>query len=427
MRIVSAQIEALQEPIGTAFAFKGSYSAKPMWNTVVRLTGESGARATGLANQGVVWSDASVAAKFSPTGGNALMYLLSDFARARAVGVEFERPDELMRALLPAVWAYGKTLAGGNLRETFALNALVALDTAAWLLWAKEKGIRSFDDLIPRKARPFMSCRHESIAAIPLIAYSADLEAVKKEVDEGRFFLKIKLGSDPNRDGDPEKMLDWDARRLTDIHAMLKDLPCAHSDSGRIPYYLDANGRYDSVQRLERLLEQADRIGMLDRIAILEEPFPETLEADVRGLPVRVAADESAHSDADIRALLDMGYGAFALKPIAKTMSMTFDMIAEAGLRGAPCFCADLTVNAAMVDLNKNFAARLPPIPGLKVGLLESNGGQFYTRWQEMIRALAYPDGAWVRPREGLYRLDEEFYRTSGGIFEPMDAYENLL
>ena len=418
MRITRYELEAIQEPIKAAFAFKGRSSAKPMWNTAVRLTGASGEAAAGMSNQGILWSDAAVHGAYSYAGGNALMYLMSEFALRRAREIEFDHPAELLRQLLPQVLEYGKRISGmPAMRETFALNALVALDTAAWLLYAAENGINRFDDLVPEKARPFLGARHERIAAIPLITYSASMEDVLREVDAGCFFLKIKIGSDPEHDGDPEKMLEWDRQRLRSIHAALKDRPCAHSESGQIPYYLDANGRYDSKERLMRLLDDADAIGALERIAILEEPFPEELHVSVADLPVRLAADESAHSDRDVQSRIDMGYRAIALKPIAKTMSMTFDMIRVCGQREIPCFCADLTVNARMVDLNKNFAARLQPIPGLKVGLLESNGHQYYARWEEMCRALPYPDGTWIHPKDGLYCLDESFYQNSGGLF----------
>ncbi|HML45946.1 MAG TPA: L-alanine-DL-glutamate epimerase, partial [Clostridia bacterium] len=353
MRITRYELEAIQEPIKAAFAFKGRSSAKPMWNTAARLTGDTGKTAMGLSNQGILWSDAAVHGAFSYAGGNALMYLMSEFALQRAREIEFSHPAQLLRQLLPQVLEYGRRISGmPAMRETFALNALVAVDTAAWLLYAAEQGIDRFDDLIPEKARPYLTAKHERIAAIPLITYSASMADVLREVEAGCFFLKIKIGSDPEHDGDPEKMLAWDQQRLKSIHEALKDRPCAHSESGHIPYYLDANGRYDSKERLLRLLDYADAIGALERIAILEEPFPEDLQASVADLPVRLAADESAHSDRDVQSRIDMGYRAIALKPIAKTMSMTFDMIEVCGKRAIPCFCADLTVNAWMVDLN---------------------------------------------------------------------------
>ena len=427
MRIVNAEIEYIPEPLKATFAFKGKYNAKPMWNTAVRLTSDAGTTATGFSNEGILWSDPAVYNKFSNSGGSAVMYLMSDYAVQLARGFSFDTPDELTRALLPKVWEYGRAVSGlANLRKTFALGSLVALDSAAWILYARENGL-SFDELVPANARPYLSARNDKLAAIPLITYTVSMKDLLREVEQGCFFLKIKIGSDPDHDGDPEKMLAWDCQRLTDIHEALKDISCAHSESGHIPYYLDANGRYDSKERLKRLIDHADHIGMLDRIAILEEPFPENAPIDVSDLPVRLAADESAHSAEDVRERIDMGYRAIALKPIAKTMSVTFDMLSVAGSAGVPCFCADLTVNAAMVDINKNFAARIAPIPGLKVGLLESNGHQYYANWEKMVAGLPYVGAGWIEPKDGLYRLDGEFYERSGGIFEENSMYSQLF
>ncbi|MBR6748265.1 MAG: L-alanine-DL-glutamate epimerase [Clostridia bacterium] len=428
MRIMKADIEFREEPIRAAFAFKGKYNAKPMWNIAVKLESDSGAVAYGVANQGILWSDAAVANSHTNSGGNMLMYLISEYACKRCIGVEFETPDELLREMLGDVYTYAKAVTGlPKLRETFALGGLVAFDTAAWLLYAKEKGITNFDGLIPERARPALSARHEKIAAIPLITYSASMDDILREVDGGCFFLKIKIGSDPEHDGDYDKMLAWDKQRLTDIHNALRERPCAWSENGHIPYYLDANGRYDSKDRLLRLLDHADHIGALERIAIMEEPFPEDAGIDVSDLPVRLAADESAHSDRDVEKRISMGYRAIALKPIAKTMSMSFDMLSVCAREGVPAFCADLTVPPVQVDLNKNFAARIPAIPGLKVGLLESNGHQYYTNWADMMRQLPIPDGAWVEPHDGLYTLDERFYRESGGIFLPSERYTEMF
>ena len=49
---------------------------------------------------------------------------------------------------------------------------------------------------------------------------------------------------------------------------------------------------------------------------------------------------------------------------------------------GIPCFCADLTVNPIMIDWNKNFAARLEQLSGMKIGVLETNGAQNYKNWK---------------------------------------------
>ena len=42
-----------------------------------------------------------------------------------------------------------------------------------------------------------------------------------------------------------------------------------------------------------------------------------------------------------------------ALKPIAKTLSMSLKIAAAAARRGVPCFCADLTVNPVLVEWNR--------------------------------------------------------------------------
>ena len=90
-------------------------------------------------------------------------------------------------------------------------------------------------------------------------------------------------------------MVRWDKERLSAIHEAVKDREIPYTKDGRIPYYLDANGRYDSKERLMQLLDHAQKIGALDRILIMEEPFPEEYRVDVRDIPVRLAADESAH------------------------------------------------------------------------------------------------------------------------------------
>jgi len=115
----------------------------------------------------------------------------------------------------------------------------------------------------------------------------------------------------------------------------------AHAD-GRLPYYFDANGRYESKDSLLRLLiTPIDR--RLDRIAILEEPFPEDVEAAstiwaCASLPTR-ARTPTRRGAADRPRLRRI-----ALKPIAKTLSMTLKIARLAHARGIPCFCADLTV-----------------------------------------------------------------------------------
>ncbi len=343
-------------------------------------------------------------------------------------GMRFSSPSELLDELLPQVHEHGKRISGNPaLRLTFALNSLVAVDNAAWQLYCAQNGISSFDEMIPEDTKPALSCRHDKLACIPLMTYGVSLDEVRKAVEEGYFFLKIKIGSDPDQDGDREKMLQWDIQRLTSIHETMKDLEVTYTEDGRVPYYLDANGRYDNKERLMRLLDSANRIGALDRIILLEEPFPEELELDVSDIPARLAADESAHSAADAVARMDMGYSAIALKPIAKTMSESLKIAKVAHERGVPCFCADLTVNPILVDWNKNVAARLAALPGMKIGVVESNGHQNYSRWAEMKSYHPCHGAAWTDALDGVFHLDTDFYERSGGILLESEHYAELV
>ena len=125
---------------------------------------------------------------------------------------------------------------------------------------------------------------------------------------------------------------------------------------------------------------------------------------------------------------MDLGYKAIALKPIAKTMSMSLKILAEAHKRNIPCFCADLTVNPWMVDFNKNVAARIAPLPGMKIGVLESNGPQNYSNWGKMrTYHPLFGKVSYIDPVAGIYNLGEEFYQTSGGIFCNAPYYTDLV
>jgi L-alanine-DL-glutamate epimerase-like enolase superfamily enzyme len=408
------------------WGFKGGFLTE-IWQVVAGMESLSGHRGVGLGVQSVLWSDSEVFAGYSEAAGNCLMLLLSAYALQRAVQMPFETPMDLLERLLPITYEYGRTLTQRpDLRLTFALNALVAVDNAAWMLYAQERGIACFDDLIPEAARPALSFRHEAVISVPAVGYGMPVEEVVRLVDSGYFMLKIKLGSDPDRDGDPEKMLEWDRERLEAIHAAVKDRETAHSSTGRVQYYLDPNGRYDSKERILRLLDAVERMGALERTLLLEEPFPEHLKVDVSDLPVRVVADESAHTERDAIERIDLGYGAIALKPIAKTLSMSFRIAQAAYTRGVPCFCADLTVNPILVDWNKSMAARLAPLPGLNAGLLENNGFQNYRDWDRLKSYHPCHGAAWTEASQGVFTLGEDFYARNGGLFLPSPHYAAL-
>jgi len=409
------------------FGFKGGYTTE-LWQAAALMESADGHRGLGLGTQSILWSDSRVFADNSESAGNSMMYLMTAFALRRAAGMSFETPLDLLAELLPAVYDYGKKITANKaLRLTFALNSLVAVDNAAWQVYYRKKGCRNFDDMIPADILPALSHRHREVASIPLMSYGVALDQIVQAVNDGYFFLKVKIGADPDKDQDQDKMLAWDKQRLTSIHAAIKDREIPHTEDGHIPYYLDANGRYDGKDRLLRLLDHAEKIGALERIMIVEEPFPEEYKVDVRDVPVRLAADESAHSDKDAAERIDMGYGAIALKPIAKTMSMSLKIAKLAHERNVPCFCADLTVNPILVDWNKNVAARLAPLPGMKIGVLETNGHQNYRDWEQMTTWHPRFNAPWTKTVDGLFCLNDDFYAKSGGIFEISQHYLEMI
>jgi L-alanine-DL-glutamate epimerase-like enolase superfamily enzyme len=422
-RIQSVGLASEREPLIRPFGFKGGYMSE-IWQTANYIKSASGIGKVGLCTQNVLWSDAAVFSAHSEYEGNKLMYDLSDYALQIINGQTFSNPLELLDEIIEEVFQYGiKITENPHLRKTFALNALVGVDNALWMLFAAENGIKNFDDMIPVKYRPALSRHHKIVASIPLMAYSIPVSEIVEAVDSGYFFMKIKIG----QPGTQEEMLAKDMERLSAIHEAIGHYRTPHTASGKLPYYFDANGRYEGKETLLRLVDHAEKIGALEQIAIIEEPFPEELQLDVSDIPLRLASDESAHTDEDAITRIQMGYRAIALKAIAKTLSMTMKIANVAKERDIPCFCADLTVNPILVDWNKNVAARLDAFPGLGTGLLETNGHQNYKNWDAMESYHPYREANWRKTQEGVFNLDADFYDKSGGVLTDSDHYMELF
>lgn len=412
-----------REPLIRPFGFKGGYMTE-IWQTAAWIKSSSGIDKVGLCTQNVLWSDAKVFSNFSEAGGNSLMYSITDYALHLLNGRAFSSPIEALDEILDDVYEYGKKVTSNpDLRKTFALNALVGIDNALWMIYAKEKGITSFDEMIPEEYRPALSYRHKTVASIPLMAYSIPVSEIKQAADDGYYFMKIKIG----QPGTQREMLEKDKKRLTEIHKAIGHYRTPHTADGKLPYYFDANGRYEKKETLLQLIDHAKKIGAFEQIAIIEEPFPEHAEIDVSDIPVRLAADESAHTDHDALTRIQMGYKAVALKAIAKTLSMTMKIANAAKQNDVPCFCADLTVNPILVDWNKNVAARLDPFPGLGTGLLETNGHQNYKNWSKMESYHPFTDAEWRKTKDGVFELGDDFYAKSGGILEESNHYQNMF
>lgn len=422
IRIKNVSSNFEREPLNP-YRFKGS-AITDSWQAVAMLESESGVKTVGIGTQGVLWSDSKVFAGHSESAGNALMYAMSERALQMIKGTTFSDPVKLLDDLLPEVLAYGKKITGNpDLRKTFALNALVCVDNAAWLLYAKENNIDQFDKLIPAAYQPGLSYKHEKVASIPSFSVGTSAERIKQAADEGYFILKLKTGSA----GTQQEMIEKDIAFLSAVHKAIGHYETPYTKNGKIPYYFDANGRYEKKETLLRFLDHARKIGAFDQIAVIEEPFEESNEAFVGDLGVRVAADESAHTVEDAAHRIELGYSAIAVKAIAKTLSMTMKITQLAYEKKVPCFCADLTVNPILVDWNKNVAARLQPFPGMTVGLQETNGHQYYKNWEKLMAYHPKKDGSWVRTQKGVYLTDASFYAESGGILTPSRHYEEMF
>jgi L-alanine-DL-glutamate epimerase-like enolase superfamily enzyme len=425
-KITIAKTDCLfeREPMVRPFGFKGGYLTEE-WIVASCLRSASGKFGIGLGTQSCLWSDARVFSTMSEAGGNAMMFAMTQYALKLVEGRTFVSPVELNDWLWPQVWEYGKKItANERLRSTFALNAIVSVDAAAWVLFARENGLKSFDEMIPGEYRPSLSSHHSKCASIPLFSYKVPVEEIKSAVDSGYFFMKIKIG----QPGTQEEMLEKDMARVSQIHSVLKDCRTPYTKSGKLPYYFDANGRYEKKETLLRFIDHLKRIGAYDQVAIVEEPFDEYADIDVNDIPLRLAADESAHTVKDALERIEMGYKAMALKPIAKTMSMSMKIAQAAYEKGIPCFCADLTVCPVMIEWNKAVAARLPAFPGIgDLGLVETNGHQNFRNWETMRKDLAYPSAHWTRTERGVFECDADYYAKSGGILAPMPRYEKLF
>src|SRR5690606_26333191 len=167
-----------REPL-TPYRFKGSVVTEG-WQVAAWLQSESGRHAIGLGGQGTLWSDSNVFAAHSPNGGNALMYIMSERALQMMKGQSFTNPDTLLDELLPEIYEYGKKITGNpNLRKTWALNSLVCVDNAAWLLYAAENNIKTFNDMIPAAYKPGLSYRHSKVGSMHPFSVRTDVRKIK--------------------------------------------------------------------------------------------------------------------------------------------------------------------------------------------------------------------------------------------------------
>jgi L-alanine-DL-glutamate epimerase-like enolase superfamily enzyme len=423
IQVIKAAADFEREKLVRPFGFKGGYLTE-LWQIASKLDTATGKDAIGIATQSVLYGDAALFASRSESEGNALMYLLVSEALQLVKKHSFTDPVELVEKIMPEVIEKGKKLTGKpDLNVNFIYNALVSVDNAAWLLYARENDFTSFDTMIPARYQPALSHHNEKIAIMYQVPYGMPMEDLKAAAKQGYFVIKIKTGYP----GTQAEMLQGDIERLTQIHNAIKDARTSHTPNGKLIYTMDANARYEKKETLMRYLDHAKKIGAFDQILLYEEPLNETNDELVHDVGVRIAGDESVHDEAAAIRRLDQGYTAIVLKGIAKTLSVSMKLAMLAHERQVPCICADLTVNPILIDWHKNLAARLAPFPGVGMGMMETNGDMNYRNWNQMLSFHPSNGASWMKRTKGVFELNKDFYQRSGGIFETSAHYKSMF
>lgn len=414
MKIIDAKLTFDNENLISPFGFKGSYVD---YLTIVKceITTDK-TNGVGYGLQSVLWSDANVFSNLGNDKGNELMLEITKYALTEIIGVSGDNPISIIDKVYNKVLNYAKSLYA-NLRETFVKNALVAVDNALWQAYGRENNVTDITKIIPTKYLKALNNKHKTLCNVPLITYGVSEGEIKTLLDGGSVLLKIKIGNDLGGKLSKAEMLENDKKRINAIHNIAKNYKSKYSKSGNILYYLDANGQYDTINRVNELINYLKEIGAYDNVVLFEEPFDEQNEIDVSSLHIRVVADESVHSEKDVLKRIKLGYKAIALKPIAKTLSETLKILKIADENNVICFCADLTVPPIMVEWNKIIASRIQTLPEMNIGLMESNGEQNYVRWNELKNQCALYNELNLGAKNGIYTLSEDYFNLSGGIF----------
>ncbi|MGK9118638.1 MULTISPECIES: enolase C-terminal domain-like protein [Sphingobacteriaceae] len=413
------EIEKLIRPFG----FKGAYLTE-LWQIVTKLRASSSLESIGLSNQSILYGDADLFIKYGETKGNALMYALTNSTLNLIKETPFTHPISLQEKIFPDLISSGKSITNkADLHINFILNSYVGIDHAAWLLFAAEHGLETFDALIPAPYQSALSSKSDRLAVMFQIPYGMPLEQIKEAAQSGYFVFKIKTGYP----GDQQTMLQHDQERLTQIHQALQAYRTPHTKDGKVLYTMDANGRYEKKETFLKYLQHAESIGAAKQILLYEEPLMESNEEDISDVPIRIGADESVHDEQGAIVAIQKGYRAIILKGIAKTLSMSIKIAKAAWEKGIPCACSDLTVNPILVDWHKNLACRVLPFPDIGMGLIETNGDVNYINWEKMCTYHPKNNANWTKIKQGVFYLNEDFYATSGGIFESAEHYSSLL
>jgi len=63
----------------------------------------------------------------------------------------------------------------------------------------------------------------------------------------------------------------------------------------------------------------------------------------------------------------------------------------------------------------------------MSIGLQETNGHQYFKRWDTLMSYHPRSTGSWVKAQNGVFQTDATFYAESGGIFDVPQHYMDLF
>lgn len=423
MQIIQTDSVFEQEKLIRPFGFKGGYLTE-LWQVASKLVVASGIGKVGIATQSVLYGDADLFGAYTERQGNELMYKVVKCALELVKQTPFSDPVNLQDQVFPELVKSARKITGkADLNTNFVYNALVSVDNAAWLLYAAEHKYLNFDEMLPQYYKKGLSHHNNKVAIMYQVHYNMPVQDLMNAAAAGYFVFKIKTG----HPGSQEEMLQKDMEKLSQVHDVLGNLHTRQTQTGKLIYTMDANGRYERKELLMRYLDHARKIGAFEHMLFYEEPLVENNDEDVSDLDICIAADESVHDESGALRRIEQGYKAMVLKGIAKTLSLSLKIARLAAERNIPCLCADLTVNPVLVDWNKNLAARLMPFPGIDMGFMETNGDMNYQNWKNMLGYHPMAGASWTKPKNGIFELNDDYYKNSGGIFEPCVHYQTMF
>jgi L-alanine-DL-glutamate epimerase-like enolase superfamily enzyme len=152
---------------------------------------------------------------------------------------------------------------------------------------------------------------------MPSFGVGTDPQKIKAAADQGYFIMKLKTAPPAHKEM-IEKISHFFRLFIKPLDITKPYIP------GMEKYLIILMPMNGMTKRYAfRFLDHARKIGAFDQIAAVEEPFGERNEMFVGDMGVTIAADESAHTVEDAAKRIEQGYGAIAVKAIAKTLSMT--------------------------------------------------------------------------------------------------------